>query len=201
LDERPTVPLDRDDPRLFVRETPDERLLLPLLRETPDDRVERVDVDRPVFVREEVERPTLDRVVRVELVRPTSERVVRPEVRDTSRPEDGRDPMADDRVLRPLFTMVRPSRVDRSPFSVERVVRVPVAPLDVTVPLRPVLTTVREPRSPPRVLRVPAMPESRPPRVPRVRLVSALRAMVEPRGWYAPLATRTPPSMPRPYQA
>lgn len=78
-------------------------------------------------------------------------------------------------------------RDERSPESVPRDGRVPVAnPFEaVVLPARPELTTVLAPRSAERVSepRTPTPPfKSRPPRVPRVRLVSALRAIVSPRG-------------------
>lgn len=128
---------------------------------------------------------------------PTEERVVRvaershPEVRDVVRVV----PTLLRVVERVLPTVVR---ADRSPVSVPREGRVPVAsPLEAVVLERPLLTTVRVPSEEallPSVLRPPAMPlSSRPPRVPRVRLVRALRAMVSPRGAYELDATRTPP--------
>lgn len=96
-----------------------------------------------------------------------------------------RVPVADDRVV--VRVVPNALREERSPVRAPRVGLVPVAnPLDVVAEAaRPDVATVRVPRSSPRVLdpRTPTPPfRSRPPRVPRVRLVSALRAMVSPRG-------------------
>ncbi|NBW93855.1 MAG: hypothetical protein EBR20_05760 [Bacteroidetes bacterium] len=217
-DEREELPLERLTPdereELPVeRLTPEERVELPVGRLTPEDRDGVLEVrptDEPVrdvprdgtallplplvrLVRVVARLPDALRVVRV----PTDERVVRvaershPDVRDV----DPEVPTLLRVVFRVLPTVVR---ADRSPVNVPRDGRVPEArPLEAVVPERPLLTTVRVPSDEallPSVLRPPAIPySSRPPRLPRVRLVKALRAMVSPRGAYLPVATPTPP--------
>jgi len=216
-DERDELPLERltpdeRDELPLERLTPDERDELPLERLTPDER-ERVLLLFPTLVPERpVERegtarlpvvrlgrvvarlfvdpvdrldPTLERVVRVVVRLPTLvERVVRVVAR-----------VVDCVAVRVLPIVVR---ADPSPVNAPRDGRVPLArPFDAVAPARPLLTTVRVPDIGdvfPNVLRVPAIPSrSRPLRVPRVRLVSALRAIVAPRGANVPEATRTPP--------
>jgi len=212
-DERDELPLERltpdeRDELPLERLTPDERDELPLERLTPDER-ERVLLLFPTLVPERpVEREGTARLPVVRLVRvvarlfvdpvdrldPTLERVVRVVVRL---------PTLVERVVRVVDCVavrVLPIvvRADPSPVNAPRDGRVPLArPFDAVAPARPLLTTVRVPDIGdvfPNVLRVPAIPSrSRPLRVPRVRLVSALRAIVAPRGANVPEATRTPP--------
>jgi len=202
-DERDELPLERltpdeRDELPLERLTPDERDVLPLERLTPDER-ERVLLLFPTLVPERpVEREGTARLPVVRLGRvvarlfvdpvdrldPTLERVVRVVAR-----------VVDCVAVRVLPIVVR---ADPSPVNAPRDGRVPLArPFDAVAPARPLLTTVRVPDIGdvfPNVLRVPAIPSrSRPLRVPRVRLVSALRAIVAPRGANVPEATRTPP--------
>jgi hypothetical protein len=204
-DDREELPLERL--------TPEERDELPEERLTPEVRERVSDVlptDEPVrdVLRDGTARLPLPlvRLVRVvarlpealRVVRePTDDRVVR--VAERSHP-DVRDVAPDVPTLLRVVFRVLPTvvRADRSPVNVPREGRVPVArPLEAVVPERPLLTTVRVPSDEallPSVLRPPAIPySSRPPRLPRVRLVKALRAMVSPRGAYLPEATPTPP--------
>ena len=181
------VPDERDDDPVDERPTPEEREVLPVERPTLEDRV-RVLVDRPV------EAPV--RVVRVGTARLPVVELVRVVARLPEEAPDEREPMAERVVrvvVRVLPTLVRvvlvlPTVVlaERSPVSVPRDGRVPVAsPLEAVEPDRPVLTTVLSLMALrlPSELRFPAMPSrSRPPLVPRVRLVNAERAIVSPRG-------------------
>lgn len=217
-DDRDELPVERLTPEErdelpVERLAPDERDELPVERLTPDERERVLDVrptEDPVrlVVRDGTARLPLPlvRLVRVvarvpeelRVVRvPTEERVVR--VAERSHP-DVRDVDPDVPTLLRVVFRVLPTvvRADRSPVNVPREGRVPVArPLEAVVPERPLLTTVRVPSDEallPSVLRPPAIPySSRPPRLPRVRLVKALRAMVSPRGAYLPEATPTPP--------
>ena len=214
----PELPLERvpEEPELLLeRPTLEERgglverpVELPLVRGRTPDEEERVLELRPTA-------EPVRLVVRDGTARLPDELPVRDVARDPAE-EDGRVPTVErvvrvvDRVelpIRDVPTVVRvvvaarvlPTvvRVVRSPESMPREGRDPVAaPLAAEeLPRLPEDTTLRvfmspRPVSEPRLS--PAMPVSRPPRVSRVRLVRALRAMVSPRGEVVP-ATRTPP--------
>lgn len=182
LDERPT-PLEDEEPLVRAR-TPDEDERVLELRPTAD----------PVrlVVREGTARLPVEPLVRV-VARdpveedgrvPTVERVVRVVDRVDS---PTRDVPTVERVVVAARVLPTVVRVVRSPESMPREGRTPVAdPFAAAVlPRPPVETTLRvfmspRPVSEPR--ESPAIPESRPPRVSRERLVRALRAIVAPRG-------------------
>ena len=220
-DERLLLPVERaPDERLLlpVERAPDERLLLPVER-APDERLELpvdlvVDERCGVLVR----LPTLDDLVptlvveRVGTARlpvlepallavPLLVRVVR--VTERVVPED----RVAGRVVRVVLVREVPvaTRLVRVPESL-RTLRVRRSSVVFDAPeTPPVFTIERVPIVPPLEFTVPRVPNKvfvlRPPRVSLSRLVSALRAIVEPRGvLIEPRATDTPPAEP-PYHA
>lgn len=208
-DERLLLPVERaPDERLLlpVERAPDERLLLPVDRvdvllcgmlldlPTLEDRVPTLVVERvgtarlPVLEPALLAVPLLVRVVRV------TERVVAAERVEGS-------------VVRVVLVRDVPAatRLVRVPESF-RTLRVRLSSVVLEAPdTPPVFTIERVPMVPPVELATPRVPRSvfvlRPPRVSLSRLVSALRAIVDPRGvLYVPRATDTPPAEP-PYHA
>jgi hypothetical protein len=182
LEERPT-PLELVEPLVRGR-TPEEEDRVLELRPTAD----------PVrlVVRLGTARLPVDPLVRVVAREPVDDEGRVPTVERVVRVAERVSPIRDvllgvERVVVAARVLPTVVRVVRSPDNIPREGRTPVAsPLAAAVaPRPPVETTLRVFMSP-RPVSEPresvAMPVSRPPRVSRERLVSALRAIVAPRG-------------------